>query len=156
MAFVNIGTVVYPVGSYYLSNTATSPATLLGGTWTQISDNRFLCGASSISSGGSNSVNHTHQYGIDSLSYYGSIVNFNQSSRETYIGLYGPYNGTNQFWSGNVEQLNAMNGVVNNVITAASKTVNNCTHYGAIADTTSTTINNRPLYRTCYMWYRTA
>ena len=27
----------YPIGSYYFSNNSTSPVTLFGGTWTQIS-----------------------------------------------------------------------------------------------------------------------
>lgn len=60
----------YPVGSYYQSNTSTSPTTLMGGTWTQIM-NRFLlpsssAGAQTTSSSRSlNSsvlANHRHSY----------------------------------------------------------------------------------------------
>ena len=36
MAFTNLLTAVYPVGSVYLSTSATSPAEIIGGTWTQI------------------------------------------------------------------------------------------------------------------------
>ena len=36
MAFINIIDIVYPAGSIYLSTTTVSPATLFGGTWTQI------------------------------------------------------------------------------------------------------------------------
>lgn len=36
MAFTNLLTAVYPVGSLYLSTSSVSPATLIGGTWTQI------------------------------------------------------------------------------------------------------------------------
>ena len=44
---------IYPVGSIYMSLNSTSPATLFGGTWTQLKD-RFLIGA-----GNSYTVNST-------------------------------------------------------------------------------------------------
>lgn len=36
MAFINMLEVVYPVGSVYISTTATSPASFIGGTWEQV------------------------------------------------------------------------------------------------------------------------
>lgn len=36
MAFTNLLGVVYPVGAVYCSTTATSPASMIGGTWTQV------------------------------------------------------------------------------------------------------------------------
>lgn len=36
MAYVNLGQVIYPVGSVYMSYTSTSPASLFGGNWTAI------------------------------------------------------------------------------------------------------------------------
>lgn len=60
---------VYPVGSIYLSTVSTSPATLFGGSWTQI-QNRFLVAAGSTfgasSTGGSDAHTHTsaaHKHG---------------------------------------------------------------------------------------------
>lgn len=38
MAFVNLGQVMYPVGSIYISTGSTSPANLFGGNWTRIAD----------------------------------------------------------------------------------------------------------------------
>lgn len=38
MPFVNLLQVVYPVGAFYFSNLATSPSSIIGGTWTQITD----------------------------------------------------------------------------------------------------------------------
>lgn len=38
MAFVNLGQVVYPIGSIYMSTNSTSPANLFGGSWTRITD----------------------------------------------------------------------------------------------------------------------
>lgn len=64
----------YPVGSYYMSSNSTSPATLFGGTWTQIT-NRFIFAAGSgysvNSTGGSatkslvtdNIPSHSHSCG---------------------------------------------------------------------------------------------
>lgn len=53
---------IYPVGSIYMSVNSTSPASLFGGTWTQLED-RFLLGAGSTytngSTGGSSTVTLT-------------------------------------------------------------------------------------------------
>ena len=38
MAYVNLGQVIYPVGSFYFSTNKTSPADLFGGTWKQLKD----------------------------------------------------------------------------------------------------------------------
>ena len=38
MAFVNLLEAVYPVGSIYISTVNTSPSSLIGGTWTQITN----------------------------------------------------------------------------------------------------------------------
>lgn len=56
----------FPVGYVYLSSTSTSPASIYGGTWTQITGEWYLRAATNFSQGGSNyiSVNqmpaHTH------------------------------------------------------------------------------------------------
>lgn len=58
-SFVNLLDVIYPIGSAYLSFDSTSPASKVGGTWSQIT-NRFLyCTTSSGSTGGANSVTLT-------------------------------------------------------------------------------------------------
>ena len=36
MAFINITDIVYPIGTAYMSTTNTSPATLFGGTWSEV------------------------------------------------------------------------------------------------------------------------
>lgn len=60
---------VYPVGAIYLSTVSTSPATLFGGTWSQI-QNRFLVASGSSygagTTGGSDAHTHTsapHKHG---------------------------------------------------------------------------------------------
>lgn len=47
-----IGLIAYPVGAIYISYSSTSPASLFGGTWTQITG-RFLRAANDVSTGGS-------------------------------------------------------------------------------------------------------
>lgn len=50
MAYVNLIDLVYPVGSIYHSTSETSPTTLFGNTWAQITD-RFLFGQGSKDNG---------------------------------------------------------------------------------------------------------
>lgn len=53
-----IGLKAYPVGAVYISYVNTSPATLFGGSWTQITG-RFLRAATDVSTGGSDTVTLT-------------------------------------------------------------------------------------------------
>lgn len=57
----------HPVGSYYWSSNSTNPATLFGGTWTQIKDKFIIAVGDSHTAGtsyGSNTkdISHTHSY----------------------------------------------------------------------------------------------
>ena len=38
MAWINLLDVIYPIGSLYFSNNATSPAAIVGGSWTKIEE----------------------------------------------------------------------------------------------------------------------
>lgn len=54
---------IYPIGSIYMSTNSASPASLFGGTWTQIQDQFLLCSGSTYaagSTGGSATMSHTH------------------------------------------------------------------------------------------------
>lgn len=57
---------LYPVGSIYMSVSATSPASLFGGTWEQLKD-RFLVGAGSTYSAGSTGGEATHTLSINEI-----------------------------------------------------------------------------------------
>lgn len=48
---VDILNLIYPVGAIYISTNSTSPATLFGGTWTQIKDTFLLAAGSTYSAG---------------------------------------------------------------------------------------------------------
>ncbi|MGN1301642.1 MAG: DUF859 family phage minor structural protein, partial [Clostridia bacterium] len=50
---------LYPVGSVYMSTSSTNPATLFGGTWTQISGRFLYCTTTSKTTGGESTHTHT-------------------------------------------------------------------------------------------------
>lgn len=63
MAYTNIMTIIYPVGSIYQSINNTSPSTLFGGQWVAIQD-RFLVGAGEAYSGKATGGEATHKLTI--------------------------------------------------------------------------------------------
>lgn len=56
MAYVNLGQVMYPVGAIYQSWSATSPASLFGGSWSQITEKFLYCANSAGGTGGASTV----------------------------------------------------------------------------------------------------
>ena len=66
----NVINLAYPVGSFYVSYNSTSPATLFGGEWTQITDKFLYCANSAGTTGGSSTHKHTtggHQLTVDEM-----------------------------------------------------------------------------------------
>lgn len=65
MAYINLGQVIYPIGSIYMSYTSISPASLFGGNWAAIVG-RFLYCNNGTSTGGANSktYNFNHNYAM--------------------------------------------------------------------------------------------
>jgi hypothetical protein len=47
---------VYPIGALYISATSTSPASLLGGTWSSVTGGKYLRANASFDNGGSNTI----------------------------------------------------------------------------------------------------
>lgn len=60
--------IVYPVGSVFISNNSVSPADSIGGTWTKLNSDTFICCGTPGATGGTNSMkltvnempSHTH------------------------------------------------------------------------------------------------
>lgn len=103
MSFVNLLEVVYPVGAFYFSNLTTSPSSIVGGTWTKIT-NATIRGASSAT-GYSGSDTHTittnempsHTH---NLKGYGAVLGsgstgwrFGSSGDQTATGIVFPVGG---------------------------------------------------------------
>lgn len=52
--YVNLLDIVYPVGAVYISNNATSPSNIVGGTWTEVASDTFICAGTPNTTGGKN------------------------------------------------------------------------------------------------------
>ena len=78
----------YPVGAYYISESATSPASLFGGTWTQVTG-RFLRAANDTATGGSDTHTLTTAQLPKNKVYSSANVNGNAGfSDELYTGAF--------------------------------------------------------------------
>lgn len=85
------GLLAYPVGAVYISYVSTSPASLFGGTWTQITG-RFLRMANDVSTGGADNVTltvaqmptHSHT----ATGYYNRVNYGSYSSSEFEMSYY--------------------------------------------------------------------
>lgn len=121
---------IYPVGSIYMSVNSTSPATLFGGTWSQLKD-RFLLGCGDAYSNGATGGDATHTLSID------EIPSHNHG--------YGVYNAS----AYTPLEINHM---------AAYCGVQNGTGWGSNTLFTGggKAHNNMPPYLAVYMWKRTA
>lgn len=121
---------IYPIGSYYFSNSSTSPANLLGGSWTNVTG-RFLYANNGTGTGGKN----THTLTISEM----------PSHRHSAYGL--------GVWEESLST-SMKYGY------AAMRGVNRSNHYGTTEYTSYTgsgsAHNNMPAYKECYCWYRTA
>ena len=52
--YVNLMDIVYPVGSVFISNNSVSPADSIGGTWTKLDSDTFICCGTPNATGGTN------------------------------------------------------------------------------------------------------
>ena len=52
--FVNLLDIIYPVGSLYFSMSEVSPADSVGGTWTKLDSDTFICNGTPGATGGAN------------------------------------------------------------------------------------------------------
>lgn len=57
--YVNLMDIVYPVGSVFISNSGVSPASSIGGTWTKLDSDTFICCGTPNTTGGANSIRLT-------------------------------------------------------------------------------------------------
>ena len=120
---------IYPVGAVYISYVSTSPASLFGGTWTQITG-RFLRMANDVSTGGADNVTLTaaqmpsHTHGVQG---YFNRVAYNSYSNSEFEVSYNRIASDGA--SGNTPVLSAGSG---------------------------NSHSNMPAYQDLYAWRRTA
>lgn len=129
----------HPVGSLYISNDPTSPASLFGGTWEQIKD-RFILAAGDTYAAGSTggSANHNHSIGKMFAAAYiiGSYMDY-------------VYSG-NVVWTPNYK--NTIPNGVTETISSGKTYRSGITVYGS----PTKEANNLPPYVAMYVWKRVA
>lgn len=125
--FVNLLDIVYPVGSIYHSMSSTSPASTVGGTWTQLKT--FLYGSTTAKQTGGEA---THTLTVNEMPAHSHAVNVNiQHVDGTTTSLESLTSGLQQ-------------GGRRRYFDTTSVSGEGKAH------------NNLPPYTTCFIWYRTA
>lgn len=56
MAYVNLGQVIYPIGAIFASASPTSPSSMFGGTWSQITGDACLMAGTVVGNAGSKKI----------------------------------------------------------------------------------------------------
>ena len=142
--------ILYPVGSIYTSMNATSPATLFGGTWTQIKDRFLYCTTSSNRLGGSNNVRLSTSHLPSHNHRFDGYTSSNGNHTHTYA--VGCAESTTRTCCQRHTMMN--NGWCNRTSGQAGN------HNHRFSGTTANTGSNAsfsimPQHITCYAWYRT-
>lgn len=131
----------YPVGSIYLSISATNPGSLFGGTWVQISQGRFLLGESTSYKVGATGGEATHKLTANEMPSHNHRLTSDSTGHSFSWGgsgktVYAPASAT------------AGNGSNNYINTKQNEWASTQAAGGNAAH------NNMPPYYVCYMWRR--
>lgn len=131
---------VYPVGSVYISWSTTSPATLFGGTWTNIDGERYLSLVSTSDSAGTS-------VGANSVTLStAQLPSHNHTTSARWIGYWGTAS------SGDVGMISTISSGQWGCLGNTRTTLNTLTkNIGS-----GSSHENRPLSYYCYGWRRTA
>lgn len=78
----------HPVGSFYISMDGTSPSAIFGGSWTQISDARFLCAWTSAGGSGGENQHVLTVSEMPSHRHYLSALGYSVSGQASRHGTY--------------------------------------------------------------------
>ena len=138
----NIVDLIYPVGSIYMSVNSTSPATLFGGTWTQIEDTFLLAAGSTYTAG------DTGGSATESYTPAGTVANHTLSYQES-----GLKRAAAEATGYGLTTANTFKDRV--IVTYTSSTTGGSTHNHGFTGTAAT-LDTMPPYLTVYMWQRTA
>lgn len=148
---------IYPIGSIYLSVNSTSPATLFGGSWTQLKD-RFLLGAGSTYSSGATGGAATHKLSVAEMPshahdtpFFNNMTN-NGEMKSDFIGVFGKGVTASQALKDTGQTSTMEMWWINQTNTAEG----NEWAYLTSAKGSGSDHNNMPPYLVVYMWKRTA
>lgn len=148
---------IYPIGSIYLSVNSTSPATLFGGSWTQLKD-RFLLGAGSTYSSGATGGAATHKLSVAEMPshahdtpFFNNMTN-NGEMKSDFIGVFGKGVTASQALKDTGQTSTMEMWWINQTNTAEGNEL----AYLTSAKGSGSAHNNMPPYLVVYMWKRTA
>lgn len=148
---------IYPIGSIYLSVNSTSPATLFGGSWTQLKD-RFLLGAGSTYSSGATGGAATHKLSVAEMPshahdtpFFNNMTN-NGEMKSDFVGVFGKGVTASQALKDTGQSSTMEMWWINQTNTAEG----NEWAYLTSAKGSGSAHNNMPPYLVVYMWKRTA
>ncbi|MDB2108642.1 DUF859 family phage minor structural protein [Clostridium paraputrificum] len=147
---------IYPVGSIYMSVNSTSPATLFGGTWTQLKD-RFLLGAGTTYSNGATGGAATHKLTVAEMPshahdtpFFNNMTN-NGEMKSDFIGVFGK----GMTASAAIKEMGASSTMEMWWINQTNTAEGNEWSYLTSSKGGNTAHNNMPPYLVVYMWKRT-
>lgn len=125
----NIGKTVYPVGAYYISEKSTSPASLFGGTWIELSG-KFLYARDTSHPAGSGGGEAQHTLTADEMPNHSHEIwtKYGNGDRSTWAYLGTDDYATAKYPSDGIRRVSAAGG--------------------------GQAHNNMPPYKSVYMWYR--
>lgn len=144
---------IYPVGSIYMSMSATNPATLFGvGTWKRISQGRMLLGADdSTYKAGATGGEATHTLSVNEIPAHSHGIS---NSGDHTHNFYGSDGNNGQFTEGDGLDTEANKHYTHNeryTTSSAGAHTHTISNAGGGA-----AHNNMPPYLVCYIWQRTA
>lgn len=145
--FVNLLDIIYPIGSVYITFSSVSPATSIGGTWSQIT-NKVLRAAKDTGTGGSDTQTHDFNH-----NHYMSM---NWAGRFAFATING-VTGINIHNGNCVSTSSPILTSLSSISSTSAKTPGANGNFSDIGKPLSTvTWNNLPAYQNCYVWHRTA
>lgn len=136
--WINLLDLIYPIGSVYISNSSISPASLIGGSWTQVIG-QFIRGNNSNGSGAA--TTHTHVLGNSCGAQIDMGWNNGQSA---YVIVHTPTDNIN-FTPMHKRYFNISGGDATEDFHRAVRLIGSTDGE-----------NSNPAYKDFYIWYRTA
>ena len=137
--------VIYPVGSIYMSTENTSPASMFGGTWEQIKD-KFLLSAGDTYSSGATGGEATHTLTVNEIPSHAHAEKWMAYDGGNIYSYGLSYGDGGTFWGLNINKIGG------GIPLAGATANNNSVDCGEVGGSQSH--NNMPPYLAVYCWKR--